>query len=30
MNFSPLPDDWPVHRDTLHFLAAHLLAQARQ
>ena len=30
MNFSPLPDDWPDQRDTLHFLAAHLLAQARQ
>ena len=30
MNFSPLPDDWPDQRDTLRFLAAHLLAQARQ
>lgn len=30
MNFTPLPDDWPDQRDTLHHLAAHLLAQARQ
>ena len=30
MNFSPLPDDWSEQRDTLHFLAAHLLAQARE
>ncbi len=30
MNFHPLPDDWPDQRDTLHRLAAHLLAQARR
>jgi len=30
MNFGPLPDDWPDQRDTLHFLAAHVLGQARQ
>jgi hypothetical protein len=30
LNFAPLPDDWPDQRDTLRFLAAHLLAQARQ
>jgi hypothetical protein len=30
LNFAPLPDDWPDHRDTLWFLAAHLLAQSRQ
>ena len=30
MNVGPLPDDWPDHRDTLHFLAAHVLGQARQ
>ena len=29
MNFAELPDDWPDQRDTLQFLAAHLLAQAR-
>lgn len=29
MNFAPLPDDWPDQRDTLRFLATHLLAQAR-
>jgi hypothetical protein len=30
LNFAPLPDDWPDQRDTLWFLAAHLLAQSRQ
>ena len=30
MNFAPLADDWPDQRDNLRFLAAHLLAQARQ
>jgi hypothetical protein len=29
LNFAELPDDWPHQRDTLQFLAAHLLAQAR-
>jgi hypothetical protein len=29
MNFPPLPDDWPVQRDTLQFLATHVLGQAR-
>jgi hypothetical protein len=29
MNFAELPDDWPDQRETLRFLAAHLLAQAR-
>jgi hypothetical protein len=30
LNFAALPDDWPDQRDTLRFLAAHLLAQSRQ
>jgi len=29
MNFGQLPDDWPVQRDTLRYLATHLLSQAR-
>ena len=30
MNFGQLPDDWPVQRETLRYLSAHLLAQARR
>ena len=29
MNFAALPDDWPTQRDTLRYLATHLLGQAR-
>lgn len=29
MNFGQLPDDWPTQRDTLRYLATHLLSQAR-
>jgi hypothetical protein len=29
VNFPPLPDDWPTQRDTLQFLATHVLGQAR-
>ncbi|RLE24498.1 MAG: hypothetical protein DRJ50_04560, partial [Actinobacteria bacterium] len=29
MNFGQLPDDWPDQRDTLRYLATHLLSQAR-
>jgi hypothetical protein len=29
MQFGQLPDDWPVQRDTLRYLATHLLSQAR-
>ena len=30
MHFAQLPDDWPTHRDTLHRIAVHVLANARK
>lgn len=29
MNFAQLPDDWPTHRDELHRVAVHVLANAQ-
>lgn len=30
MNFAQLPDDWPTHRDTLHRITTHVLANAQR